>query len=96
MLALFRLTSLCEGISFLAILSVSLGLISRQYVYPIGMGHGILFMTYLVLSLVIAAKLKWSLKIWLPVFLASVVPFAFLAVEFYLRKSSTEGNAEAT
>ncbi|MFN3238616.1 MAG: DUF3817 domain-containing protein [Pseudomonadales bacterium] len=96
MLALFRLTSLCEGISFLAILSVSFGLISRQYVYPIGMGHGMLFLLYLLLSLVAAAKLKWSLKVWLPIFFASVVPFAFLAVEFYLRKSSMEGNTEAT
>ena len=75
-----------EGLSYLAILSVTLGFISRDYVAQIGMGHGILFMIYLFLSVSVSDKQRWSLKIWIPIFLASIIPFAFVLVEVYLRK----------
>jgi len=86
MLRLFRAISVMEGLSYLAILSVTLGLISRDYVSQIGMGHGVLFMLYLFLSLLVTDKQGWSLKVWFPLLLASVIPFAFVLVEYYLRK----------
>ena len=86
MLNIFRTISVIEGLSYLAILSVTLGLIGREFVFPLGMGHGVLFILYLVLSLIVAGKHGWSLKIWLPIFLASLIPFAFIPVEIYLRK----------
>ncbi len=96
MLRLFRAISVMEGLSYLAILSVSLGLISRDYVFQIGMGHGVLFILYLFLSLVITDKERWSLKVWVPLCLASIIPFAFVLVEYYLRKVfESEGLAEA-
>lgn len=88
MLTLFRIISVLEGVSFLMILSVTLGLISREYVGFLGMGHGVLFMLYLVFSLQVATKQSWTLIVWLPIFLASLIPFAFLGVEFYLRKKN--------
>jgi len=75
-----------EGLSYLAILSVTLGLISRDYVSQIGMGHGVLFMMYLLLSVAVSDKQRWSLKVWISMFLASIIPFAFVLVELYLRK----------
>ena len=90
MMAFFRIISVLEGLSFLIILSVTLGFIGREYVFELGMGHGVLFMCYLVLSLIVATKRNWSLIVWLLVFLASLVPFAFIAVEFFLRKTSYE------
>jgi len=75
-----------EGLSYLAILSVTLGLISRDYVSQIGMGHGVLFMLYLFLSILVSDKQRWPLKIWVAIFLASIIPFAFVLVEYYLRK----------
>ncbi len=86
MLTLFRAISVMEGLSYLAILSVTLGLISRDYVSQIGMGHGVLFMMYLLLSVAVSDKQRWSLKVWISMFLASIIPFAFVLVELYLRK----------
>jgi integral membrane protein len=82
----FRLASLLEGISYLLILSVTLGIISRDYVFPLGAIHGALFFAYLILSLYASHKRSWSVIVWLLVFLASIVPFAFITVELFLRK----------
>ncbi|HBY86792.1 MAG TPA: DUF3817 domain-containing protein, partial [Colwellia sp.] len=56
MLKYFRAISLLEGLSFLAILSVSFGLVSRDFVFMLGMAHGVLFMLYLFLSLIVSNK----------------------------------------
>ncbi|BBB26161.1 DUF3817 domain-containing protein [Amphritea japonica] len=90
---LFRLVSLSEGISYLLILSVTLGFISRDYVSVLGMAHGVLFMVYMMLSLNVSNKQNWSVAVWLLVFVASLVPFAFIAVEFFLRKEAGEVEA---
>ena len=89
MLNVFRAISILEGLSYLAILCVAFGVLSRDFGFHIGMTHGVLFMVYIVVSLAVAHKESWSLKIWLPVFLASIVPMAFIGVELYLKSSST-------
>ncbi len=86
----FRLVSLLEGFSYLLILSVSLGFISRDFVFNLGMAHGVLFILYLALSLRVSHQKGWSVVVWMLVFLASIVPFAFLAVEAFMRKESRE------
>lgn len=86
MLKTFRMISIMEGLSYLAILSVTIGVISRDYVFHIGMTHGVLLMLYIVFSLIVANKENWSLKVWLPVFMASLIPFAFILVEWYMQK----------
>jgi len=86
MLKYFRVISIVEGFSYLIILSVTLGLISRDFVFYLGMFHGVLFMIYLVLSFIVVEKKSWSILAWLALFLASVVPFAFILVELFLRK----------
>ena len=90
MLTSFRIVSLLEGFSYLVILCVTLGFISRDLVYPLGMLHGLLFLLYLVFSLIVGGKKNWSLMVWLPIFFASLIPFAFIAVEYYLRKLQTD------
>jgi len=75
-----------EGMSYLLILCVTFEVISRDYVFPLGAGHGALFILYLVLSLQVSHKQKWSLVTWLLVFFASITPFAFIAVDIFLRK----------
>jgi len=88
--------SLLEGLSFLAILSVTLGLVSRDFVFQLGMIHGVLFMFYLLLSLVVSNKQQWSLVTWLSLFIASIVPFAFIIVEIFLsRKLAYQKPAQA-
>lgn len=86
MIQIFRGLSLLEGLSYLVILSVSFGLISREYVFVLGMGHGVLFVLYLLMSLLLSSRMGWSLFRWLLLFIAAVVPLAFLAVEVFLRR----------
>lgn len=87
MLNVFRAISLLEGLSYLLILSVTLGVISRDFVFFLGMGHGVLFTLYLLFSLIVSGKKEWSVGVWLLLFLASLVPFAFIPVEMFLKKA---------
>lgn len=87
MIKVFRSISLLEGLSYLIILSVTLGIIAREWVFPLGMAHGILFFLYLVLSLIVSGKKGWSVWVWLLLLVASVIPFAFIFAELYLRKA---------
>ena len=86
MLSVFRYTSLLEGLSFLLILCVSFDIISRDYVYLLGMGHGVLFLMYFVFSLVASHKQDWSVVVWLLVLFAAFIPFAFIPVEKFIKK----------
>jgi integral membrane protein len=88
MLKIFRLISLAEGVSLLVILSVTLGVISRDYVYVLGMTHGVIFLAYCALSLIVSHRQGWSVLTWLLVLGAGTVPFAFLLVEAFLRKET--------
>ena len=90
MLPIYRSISLLEGLSFLAILSVTFGLVSREFVFYLGVAHGVLFMLYLVFSLLVSNQQGWSLKVWLPLFFAAFVPLAFIPVELFLKKSIEE------
>lgn len=92
MLKVFRVVSLIEGISYLLILCVTLGIISRDYVFIIGMGHGVIFLLYFVLSLLASHRQNWSLGIWLMVFLASIIPFAFIPVEIFIKRELTKND----
>jgi integral membrane protein len=74
-------------------LSVTLGVISREFVFPLGVVHGVLFIAYMMSSLSVSHKQSWSVVVWLLVFFASIVPFAFIAVEFFLRKALGEPDA---
>ena len=95
MLKLFRVASLIEGFSYLVILCVSLNIISREFVFPIGMTHGVLFLGYFILSLLASHKQGWSVVVWLLVLLAAIVPFAFIPVEIFVKKELLK-NAQRT
>lgn len=86
MLKLFRIVSLIEGMSYLLILCVSLGFISRDLVAIIGMGHGALFVLYVVLLILAACKQGWSMGVCFLLFLSALIPFAFVLVEMFLEK----------
>ncbi|MFK8105202.1 MAG: DUF3817 domain-containing protein [Saprospiraceae bacterium] len=86
MLNVFKITSFLEGVSYLLLLFVG---VPMKYfwdnpvmVKSLGMPHGILFMAYIVVALLIRAKMKWDFKTTLIVILASVIPFG----TFYVNK----------
>ena len=90
MIKLFRMVSCAEGLSYLVILAVTLGFISRDFVFVLGMTHGVLFLLYLVLSLLVSNQKGWSVFKWLAFFAAAIIPFAFLPVEWMMRKETAE------
>lgn len=82
----FRLISFLEGISYLLLLFVAVPIKYFQgdesYVKMLGMPHGILFIGYIVLAIIIQKKMKWNLKNLGIVSLASILPFG----TFYIDK----------
>lgn len=82
----FRLISFLEGISYLLLLFVAVPIKYFQgdesYVKMLGMPHGILFIGYIVLAIIIQKKMKWNLKNLGIVSLASIIPFG----TFYIDK----------
>ncbi len=89
----FRLVSFAEGLSFLLLLGVAMPL---KYIWQMpeavkiaGYLHGGLFITYCILLLMVTIDLKWSFKIALLLFLASIFPFGFLIAErTFLKKQA--------
>lgn len=86
MLKLFRAASFIEGMSYLVILCVTIGLISRDFVSVLGMTHGVLFITYCVLALVVSHRQGWSFKVSLLLLASALMPFAFVPVELFLQR----------
>ena len=82
---MFRLISFLEGISYLLLLLIAVPIKYSQgdesYVKILGMPHGILFVTYIVLAIVIQNQMKWSLKTLGIIGLASVIPFGTFYVD---------------
>ena len=81
MLKSFRLLSIVEGLSLLTLLFIAMPAryeLGYDFVWPVGMTHGVLWLSYVVLSLVVSHHRRWSVGYWLLVLLASVLPFAFL------------------
>jgi len=86
----FRVVSFLEGTSYLLLLFVAVPIKywmnDPQYVKLLGMPHGLLFVTYLVITFLIKSELKWSNKTLGVVMLASVIPFGtFYVDKKYLR-----------
>ncbi len=93
LLPVFRITALLEGVSYLLLLFIAspvkwfLG--DPQYVKMLGMPHGILFMTYVVLAVLISTNMKWTKKTLWIVLIASVIPFGtFYIDKKYLKTSN--------
>ncbi|MDG2200843.1 MAG: DUF3817 domain-containing protein [Phycisphaerales bacterium] len=85
-----RIISLVEGVSFLVLLGIAMPL---KYAWDmpwavtvVGMIHGVLFLLFCVALLNAYLVAKWELKPPLLIFLASLIPFAPLWVERWLRK----------
>lgn len=96
MVKLFRMVSCAEGLSYLVILSVTLGFISREFVFVLGMTHGVLFLLYLILSLLVSNQKGWSVIKWLGLFAAAIIPFAFVPVEVMMHKQEMEPMPESS
>ena len=92
MLKLFRLLSIIEGMSLIALFCVAMP--AKYYfnyfdvVWDTGMVHGMLWMSYFVMSLVVSHMEKWKVTLWIMALFASVIPFACLLLERRLRPAT--------
>ncbi|MCG1034935.1 DUF3817 domain-containing protein [Polaribacter sargassicola] len=90
MKSIFRIVSLLEGVSYLLLLFIATPIKYLQdnpeYVKMLGMPHGILFMLYVVLAIVLKKEMKWDTKNFAIILIASVIPFGtFYVDKKYLR-----------
>lgn len=89
-----RVISIMEGISFLLLLGVAMPLkymwSNDMLIRPIGMAHGVLFLVFLVVLLVVCQKEKWSLSMFVMGLVASLLPFAPFLFDMKLRKLQQE------
>lgn len=88
---IFRIISFLEGTSFLLLLFIAVPIKYFQgdasYVKMLGMPHGILFMLYLVLAIILKKEMNWNYKTLGIVLVASVIPFGtFYVDKKYLQK----------
>jgi len=90
MIKLFRKSSLLEGLSLLTLLFLAMP--AKYYfgffdiVWYVGMIHGLLWINYISLSLIVSHKLNWSIAYWLLVFFASITPFACFILDKKLKQ----------
>ncbi|OOV13213.1 DUF3817 domain-containing protein [Flavobacterium sp. LM4] len=95
MLKIFKVTAILEGISYLVLIANMLILKSNNpelyhtIVRPFGMGHGILFIGYIVLAALLKKSQNWNLKTFGIILVASLIPFG----TFYVERKYLENNA---
>lgn len=93
MLPTFRIVALLEGLSYILLLFIATPIKylgnDPQYVKMLGMPHGILFMAYVVIAVIICKNMKWSNRTLWIVLIASVIPFGtFYIDKKYLKASN--------
>ena len=91
----FRIVSIIEGISFLLLVFIAMPI---KYLgdnpYPVkivGMGHGVLFILFIIVLLAAQVKYKWNMKISSLLFIYSLIPFGFILIEKAIKKLNKEG-----
>lgn len=90
MINFFRLVSLLEGVSYILLLFIAVPIKYMQgnpdYVKMLGMPHGVLFVAYIALAILLKMELKWSNKTFGIVCLLSILPFGTFFVGKFLKK----------
>ena len=87
----FRIVAFLEGISYILLLFIAVPIKyfgnDPQYVKLLGMPHGVLFIAYIVLAIILGSKLKWKTKTLLFILAASIIPFGTFYVDKKFLKS---------
>lgn len=87
MMKFFKIIAFLEGVSLLLLFSNMLLVkpanldIYKMLLFPIGMSHGILFITYIALATLLKMELKWEFKKYFIICFASFLPFGTFYIE---------------
>ena len=88
----FKFVAILEGISYLILLGIGKPLKDFAdidiVVRMTGMPHGILFVLYVIMALILIKPQKWSLKDTAIILLCSLIPFG----TFYVERKYLRGN----
>lgn len=94
MTKLFKFVAIAEGISYLVLFSNMLFIkhsnpgLYKTLLFPIGMAHGLLFISFVILAFIIRDEQKWNIKEFLIVQVSSLLPFGTFYIEKkYLRNA---------
>ena len=87
MLKTFKIIAILEGISYIVLFSNMLFIKPNDFVlyhkllYPIGMSHGVLFIGYVMLAVLLKKSQNWNFLTLGIILLASLLPFATFFIE---------------
>ena len=97
MLKFFRLLSLVEGLSLVTLLFIAMPAkyqFGHDFVWPVGMAHGVLWLSYVLASLVVSHLQRWSVLAWVGALVSSVVPFGFVLLDRRLKREAAPASAQ--
>lgn len=87
----FRVIALLEGVSYLFLLCIAMPLKYKfgfeAAVKYTGWAHGILFIAYIVLLLIVWKQYNWTFKKVVFAFIASLLPFGTFVLDKQLREN---------
>lgn len=87
MFKIFKITAILEGISYLVLFSNMLFIkpnnleLYHSLLFPIGMSHGVLFIGYVALAILLKNPQKWNWTTFGIILAASLLPFGTFFVE---------------
>ncbi|MFT5513633.1 MAG: integral membrane protein [Bacteroidia bacterium] len=85
MLKSFRVVAFLEGVSYILLLFIATPIKyfgeDPTYVKMLGIPHGLLFMAYVIMALVLRSEKKWPNLKTVIVLLASIIPFGTFYVD---------------
>ncbi|WP_426091204.1 DUF3817 domain-containing protein [Flavobacterium sp. DSR3-2] len=87
MLKIFKIIALLEGVSYLALFTNMLVVkptnvaFYKALLFPVGMAHGILFVSYIILAIMLKFEQNWDWKKFGIICLGSLVPFGTFYVD---------------
>ena len=92
MIRFFKIIAFLEGISLLLLFFFAMPLKyifnNPDFIRPFGMSHGLLFIGYIILAIIMKIEDNWSHKKFGIVAVASIIPFGTFYIEKkYLRNA---------
>ncbi|BAO77406.1 DUF3817 domain-containing protein [Winogradskyella sp. PG-2] len=95
LLPTFRIVALLEGLSYILLLFIATPIKylgdDSQYVKMLGMPHGVLFIAYVVMAIIISSDMKWTTRTMWIILIASIIPFGtFYIDKKYLKKTHAQ------
>ena len=91
LISIFRMVAFLEGLSYILLLLVAVPIKYSGgedfFVKMLGMPHGILFVLYIAITLVLKINNQWIKNNFLAVLIASVIPFGTFGVDFKFKQT---------